>query len=105
MKEKLLKQEKDGGDNLDELKKTLADLEKSSAELEARKKEVAKEEKAQPLNVDTLSSPGFSKSIINTAKKGSDENLSEEEKEKRMKKFVKENEKLIKEYGMLQKFD
>jgi len=105
MKEKLVKQEKEGGDNLDELKKTLADLEKSSKELEARKKEVAKEEKAQPLNVDTLSSPGFSKSIINTAKKGSDENLSEEEKEKRMKKFVKENEKLIKEYGMLQKFD
>ena len=33
------------------------------------------------------------------------EELSEEEKEKRMKKFVKENEKLIKEYGMLQRFD
>jgi cell division cycle protein 37 len=31
--------------------------------------------------------------------------MSEEEKEQKMKKFVKENEKLIKEYGMLQKFD
>jgi cell division cycle protein 37 len=31
--------------------------------------------------------------------------LSEEEKEKKMKTFVKENEKIIKEYGMLQKFD
>ena len=38
---------------------------------------------------------GFSKSVINTSKRVT-EQLSEEEKEKRMKKFVKENEKLIK---------
>lgn len=105
MKEKLAKEEKEGATgSLDELKKTLADIEKSSLELKKKKEEVVKEEKAQPLNVDTLSSPGFSKSIINSAKRVEEE-LTEEEKEKRMKKFVKDNEKLIKEYGMLQKFD
>ena len=34
---------------------TLAEMEKSAAEVEAKKKTLEKEEKDQPLNVDTLS--------------------------------------------------
>jgi len=94
-----------GGDNLEELKKSLQEAEKEYTEADKKRLEIQKEEKKQPLNVDTLSKPGFSKSIINSAGPRSQENISEEEKEKRMKKFVKDNEKLMKEYGMLQKFD
>ena len=85
-------------------RKTLDEVEKTAAEVQKKRAEVEKEEKSQPLNVDTLSKDGFTKTIINTAPVPREE-LSEEEKERRMKKFVKENEKLIKEYGMLQKFD
>merc|ERR1719509_330295 len=43
---------------------------------------------------------------MNTQPKVKTEDLTEdEEKEKKMKKFVKENEKLMKEYGMMKKFD
>ena len=42
---------------------------------------------------------------MNKSEKPKYEELSEEEREKRMKTFVKENEKLMKEYAMLQKFD
>jgi len=104
VKARVAKQEADGGDDLESLKTTLAEMEKSAAEVEAKKKTLEKEEKDQPLNVDTLSKPGFSKTVLNTSSRQVEE-LTEEEKEEKMKKFVKENKKLIKEYGMLQKFD
>jgi cell division cycle protein 37 len=55
--------------------------------------------------VDTISHPGFEKTVINTGARKKDDNLTEEEREERTKKFYDENEKLIKEYGMLQKYD
>jgi len=65
-----------------------------------------KKEKKTPWNVDTISKPGFEKTVINKkAGRKADENLSEEEREQRMKQFVKENEKLCKQYGMLRKYD
>lgn len=105
IKEKVAKQEAEGGDNLEELKKSLNEAEKESKEVENKKKALIKEEKSQPLNVDTLSREGFSKTVINTNTTRKHEDLTDEEKEKRMKKFVKENEKLMKEYGMMRKFD
>merc|ERR1719186_217588 len=42
---------------------------------------------------------------MNTQPKPKIEDLTEEEREKKMKKFVKENESKIKEFGMLKKFD
>ena len=42
---------------------------------------------------------------MNTQPKPQAEDLTEEEREKKMKKFVKENESKIKEFGMLKKFD
>ena len=46
--------------------------------------------------MDTISSDGFSKTKINKPMERKTEELSEEEKEKRMKKFVKHNEKDLK---------
>ena len=46
--------------------------------------------------MDTSSSDGFSKTKINKPMERKTEELSEEEKEKRMKKFVKHNEKDLK---------
>jgi len=105
IKEKVKKEEEAEGANLDELKKSLNEVEKKAKDINKKKKEVEEEIKKQPHNVDTLSKDGFSKTILNTAPKLKNDDLSEEEREKKMKKFVKENEKVIKEYGMLQKFD
>lgn len=59
-----------------------------------------------PWNVDTISKPGFAKTVINKKpQRPTEENLSEEERENRMKKFIKENEKDLKHFGMLQKYD
>jgi len=105
VKERVKREEEAGGDNLEDLKKSLTDIEKQKESVSKAEAEVLKEKKSMPHNVDTLSSAGFSKTIVNKTEKPKYEELSEEEKEKRMKKFVKDNEKLMKEYGMLQKFD
>merc|ERR1719278_811662 len=105
VKERVKKEEESGGDNLEELKKSLGDIEKQAVTVKKKEEEVLTEKKKMPKNVDTLSSAGFSKTIVNTASKPKYEELSEEEREKKMKQFVKDNEKLMKEYGMLQKFD
>lgn len=59
----------------------------------------------EPWNVDTISSDGFSKTLINHPPSRKSEELSEEEKEQRMKEFVKKNEANIKKYGMYRSFD
>ena len=105
VKERVKREEESGGDNLEELKKSLGDIEKQAVSVRKKEEEVLTEKKKMPKNVDTLSSAGFSKTIVNTAVKPKYEELSEEEREKKMKQFVKDNEKLMKEYGMLQKFD
>ena len=105
VKERVKREEEAGGDNLEDLKRSLTDIEKEMESVSIKEAEVLKEKKSMPHNVDTLSSDGFSKTIVNKTVNPKDEVLSEEEKEKRMKKFVKDNEKLIKEYGMLQKFE
>merc|ERR1719278_2002161 len=105
VKERVKKEEESGGDNLEELKKSLGDIEKQAVTVKKKEMEVLKEKNKMPQNVDTLSSDGFSKTIVNTQEKPKYEELSEEEREKKMKQFVKDNEKLMKEYGMLQKFD
>merc|ERR1719291_117555 len=105
VRERVKREEESGGDNLDDLKKSLNDIEKQRDSVKKKEAEVMKEKKSMPHNVDTLSHAGFSKTIVNKNDKPKYEELSEEEREKRMKKFVKDNEKLMKEYGMLQKFD
>lgn len=66
-----------------------------------------KKERLTPWNIDTIGQDGFTKTVINTkpARKGDDSSLSDEEKEKQMKQFVKDHEKKLKEFGMLRKYD
>lgn len=104
-KEKIAKAEPNSPD-LETLKKALAELEKEEREIQKKEDELRKKEKKTPWNVDTISEPGFTKTIINTkALRAKEENLTEEEKEARMKKFINDNEKLLKQFGMLRKYD
>ncbi|XP_030385187.1 hsp90 co-chaperone Cdc37 [Scaptodrosophila lebanonensis] len=102
VKERISKKEGDEA----ALKKELEKVENEGKELDRLENEMLKKEKKTPWNVDTISKPGFEKTVINKkpARKP-DENISEEEREHRMKTFVKENEKLCKQYGMLRKYD
>ncbi|KAI8437593.1 hypothetical protein MSG28_011867 [Choristoneura fumiferana] len=94
------------GPDLESLKKSLADLEREDQELQKKEDELRKKEKQTPWNVDTISEPGFTKTVINTKPpRAKDENLTEEEKEEKMRLFIKENEKLLKQFGMLRKYD
>lgn len=104
LKEKL--QAPSAGDK-DKIKQELKKIEDDAKKLEIAEKELKKKEKLQPWNVDTLSQPGkYNKTIISKVeeKKNYDE-MTDEEKEQHMKQFIKENEKVIKEYGLLRKFD
>lgn len=100
VKEKIQK----GDGDVEELQKSLKDLEVVTKKLEKEDEEFRKKEKKAPWNIDTISKPGFEKTVINKLPEKKPQ-LSDEDKEKRMKDFVKENEKLIKQFGMLQKYD
>uniref|UniRef100_A0A1I8PWA2 Hsp90 co-chaperone Cdc37 n=1 Tax=Stomoxys calcitrans TaxID=35570 RepID=A0A1I8PWA2_STOCA len=90
----------------DEVEQELEKLEKEGKELDRKEEELMKKEKKMPWNVDTISKPGFEKTVLNKKpERKQDENLSEEQRELNMKNFVKENEKLCKQYGMLRKYD
>nr|CAD7597943.1 unnamed protein product [Timema genevievae] len=103
-KKKLAEGETCSGDML-EMKKALEELEKEEERIKKQDEELRKKETVAPWNVDTISNPGFTKTVINKAPPPRQEELSEEEREERMRKFVKENEKLLKKYGMFHKYD
>nr|CAD7262054.1 unnamed protein product [Timema shepardi] len=103
-KKKLAEKETCSGDML-EMKKALEELEKEAEKMKKQDEELRKKETVAPWNVDTISNPGFTKTVINKAPPPRQEELSEEEREERMRKFVKENEKLLKKYGMFRKYD
>jgi len=105
VKERVEKEEKEGATDLSALKSSLSEVEKKAQEVQRKKSELEKEVSSQPWNVDTLSSDGFSKTIVNTQSKRDNKEMTDEEREVKMKEFVKKNEKEIKEYGMMQKFD
>lgn len=87
------------------IKKGLSELEREAQDASAREKEVMNEEKNMPLNVDTISKEGFSKSTINKKIPRSNEHLSEEERESKMRDFVNKYDKELKAFGWLKKFD
>ncbi|KAK9296668.1 hypothetical protein QLX08_009391 [Tetragonisca angustula] len=103
---KKLESEQKGAD-LTELKNILQDLEKQEMKIKEAEEEMKKKEKLTPWNVDTIGQDGFTKTVINKRLpcKGDDNGLSDEEKEKKMKEFVKENEKKLKEFGMLGRYE
>lgn len=81
-------------------------IEDEAKKLKIAEEELKKKEKLQPWNVDTLSQPKFSKTIINKKEESkSYDEMTDEEKEQHMKKFIEDNEKIIKQYGMLRRFD
>lgn len=92
--------EKEGGQS-EELEKAQIELD----EAQSKCQELDKEERLQPWNVDTISKDGWEKTIINKPQKMQPPALTEEEKERRYKTFVDKNEKKIKEFGMLSKWD
>lgn len=91
--------------NLFLLQKALKNLEIEAKKLQDEEDEFRKKEKKTPWNVDTISKPGFEKTLLNKPAPRSAETLSEEEREKRSKKFMKDNEALLKQFGMLRKYD
>jgi len=87
-----------------ELKTQLDLLEKEKKKIVDDDEELKKKEKLMPWNVDTISHPGFSKTVFNTSAKKV-EVLTDEEKEIKAREFFKKHEKSLKAYGMLQKFE
>lgn len=83
----------------------LKELELKKSELDKKHDELRVEEKKTPWNVDTISKPAFSKTIINKTVKPSYDDLTEEEKEVKMRDFVKDNKKILEEFGMLRRYN
>lgn len=107
-KEKLAKLESEHNDSADltTLKKVLQDLEEEEKKIKDREEAMERREKLTPWNVDTIGQDGFTKTVINKKPaRNDDASLSDEEKEKLMKQFVKEHEKELKEFGMLRRYD
>jgi len=91
-------------DDPDALKR-IKDLEKDQSKAAEKLEAINKEERLQAWNVDTISKDGFSKSTINKPMSRQKEELSEEEKENKMKKFVQDNKSDLKAFGWLSKMD
>ncbi|XP_044751825.1 hsp90 co-chaperone Cdc37 [Coccinella septempunctata] len=105
-KTELSKAEKTNVENIEKLRKQLKELEVEAAEIRKKEDEIKKKEKSTPWNVDTISKPGFAKTVINKRpERPKEENLTDEEREARMRKFIKENERDLKHFGMLRKYD
>lgn len=91
--------------NLDELKKSMDELEKEQARMRLEEDEWKKKDKLQPWNVDTISKEGFQKTVINKSAINRKQELTEDQKEMNLKEFIKANEKQLKQYGMLRKYE
>ncbi|CAL8078395.1 unnamed protein product [Orchesella dallaii] len=118
-----MKQEKEEIDkaksDLKSRKKLIDDKRKAGEDVTAMEKEYngfakkladhenafAKKEKLAPWNVDTIAHDGFSKTVINSKEKATVAPLTEEEKGKRLQNFTKENESLLKQFGMFRKYE
>lgn len=96
---KILKEKANSTDDsgeLESIKKSIKEIEDMAKEAKQKTEEVEKEERLRPWNVDTISKAGFSKTTINKPVPRQDENISEEEREKRMKEFVQKNKQDMK---------
>lgn len=104
VKEKIKKSASD--DEKQQLQTKIQQIEAKQAELDKQFDDLRLQEKKTPWNVDTISKPGFAKTIINTKpSKPSYDELTEEEKEVRMRDFVKDNKSVLHEFGMLRRYD
>lgn len=81
-------------------------LQEEEEKLRKKEEELKKKEQLMPWNVDTISKDGFTKTVINKSEPQVDKsNWTEEEQQKYYKEFVQKNEKDIKSYGMLSKWE
>jgi len=96
---------KEEGIDLTTLAKQLKDIEKDMIQIINEEQELLKKEKLMPWNVDTISQPGFSKTVVNAGPVKKKEELSEEEREIRTREFFTKHEKNLKTYGMFQKYE
>lgn len=92
-------------EEVNKLKLEFSDLKKQEEEWLAKEEELRKKEKLTPLNVDTICKDGKSKTIINKDEPRKKELLTEDERLERQQNFTKENESLIKKFGMLKRYD
>lgn len=102
---KQIEMNKTSGGDISELQSKLEKLMTEEKLLNQKEEEFEAKERVTPWNVDTISNPGFTKTIINKPAPRKVEELSEEEREKKMQVFIKENEKILKEFGMLRKYE
>ena len=105
LKDKISSAEKSSDPNLDSLKKSLKEMEKTMTEVQAKEKEVKKEERLRPWNVDTISKEGFSKTVVNTQPSRKDKEMTEDERLKYMKEFTEKYGDELRHFGVLQKYD
>lgn len=104
-----LEKEKANPEDLNALKKSLQELELEEQKVKAKEEELKKKEKLTPWNVDTIAQAGFTKTVINTKPRRrpdeEDQALPDDVREMKMKEFVKTNEKSLKKFGMLRRYD
>ncbi|XKL61744.1 hypothetical protein PGB90_001577 [Kerria lacca] len=100
-----LHQLKVNGEDTSNVQDELTKLKMEAEEIKRQEEELKHKDKVTPWNVDTISQPGFTKTVVNKSAPRYQKELSEEEKDTHFKIFVKENESLIKQYGMLKKYD
>jgi len=97
-----LEQKKEAGEDVSALEKS---YNKDARELADHENAFNKKEKLNPWNVDTIGKEGFSKTVINAKPKPKSSEESEAEKGKRLSEFIKEKKPLLKQFGMLRKFE
>lgn len=88
------------------LESKMSQLLEKKKDLDKKKDELEKEQRLTPLNVDTLSKPGFTSSRVNKAALEHEDrtkDMNEEEKADHQISFNKKWGKQIKEFGMMKK--
>ena len=89
-----------------EVQDKMKKLQEEENAVQEKDAELKKKERLMPWNVDTLSKDGFAKTLINKEKPRVDTSaMTEDEREEYYKRFIQENEKDMKQYGMLAKWD
>ncbi|XP_065061951.1 hsp90 co-chaperone Cdc37-like [Rhopilema esculentum] len=105
LKERMKKLEVEGKkDQLKLLQAEIDELKRQEEHFRKKEKELIDEEKAQPWNIDTLSKPGFQKTVINKVEPKQKKNVSDEEQMENWNKFLKKHKEDIKKYGMLHEY-
>ena len=93
-------------DKIVHLEAKMNSLKEKKRDLDKRKEELDTEKRKQPMNVDTLSKPGFTSSRVNKATLDHEDrtkDMSEDEKAQRQIDFNKKSGANIKEFGMMKK--